>query len=598
MKMSRIHLGNEQGIAMVVTLLVVLVIGALITGAAVVGSNHMLVTRYYERESVLENAAETGLELARAMINADNSLYPASGFDTLEAGVQVTAPDGSTIPGVRRWTWVGPSGVTSGQYGVFGSIVTMVRDDGGGRVVRRQQINQESFAKYAYFTDTEPSNIRFGGGDAIWGPVHSNSPIRIWSSGATFHSTVRTAQDVQDGHYATFNQGYEEYVPSISMPTTADLNALRVQAQAGNTHFTSTTSGGHGETTMRIEFVAIDMNLDGDVTDVNEGFIKVYSNTADPDHVTAEEDGWGGTGTDLQYSTSCGVERSGQFYTMNEFRQGLDADGPGGYDWVAASTNPDRRCYLGGDDRLNYPLDTFVPNDAFGGSWIAWGGTPDTALVNRVGALYAQYLHPINRPLNPNFKGVIMVDGKVAISGVLRGQVTVAATDDIILADDYTYATDPGDPNRACADVLGIFSGESVVVADNAINTAVPTTSDTGGLRSFDDTPDEFFEGIVLALDIFTVEDYDDGPTSTEGCDATSWGRGCMRLTGGIIQRTRGAVGTGAGTGYLKRYSYDQCGAESPPPYFPTTGHFIKNQYYYVNPVNFNINTYWSMITP
>ncbi|NNM32563.1 MAG: hypothetical protein HKO53_05835 [Gemmatimonadetes bacterium] len=596
MNTSRPNLGNERGIAMVVTLLVVLVIGALITGAAVVGSNHMLVTRYYERESVLENAAETGLELARAMINADNSLYPASGFDTLENGVQVTAPDGSGIPGVRRWTYVGPSGVTSGQYGVFGSIVTVVRDAGGGRVIRRQQINQESFAKYAYFTDVEPSNIRFGGGDAIWGPVHSNSPIRIWSSGATFHSSVRTAQDVQDGHYATFHQGYEESVPSIAMPNTAELDKLRIQAQAGNTHFTNDDTQGHGETTMRIEFVAVDMNLDGDVTDENEGFIKVYRNTTDPDHVTAEEDGWSGTGTDLQYSTSCGkVASDGQFYTMLEYRSGLDPDADG---WADAAASSDRRCLLGGDDRLNYPTDTFVPNDAFGGAWLQWGGTPDTALVNRVGALYAQYLHPINRPLNPNFKGVIMVDGKVAISGTLRGRVTVAATNDIILADDYTYATDPGDPNRACADILGIFSGDDVVVADNALNTAVPTTSDTGGLRSFDETPDEFFEGIVLALDIFTVEDYDDGPSSTEACDATSWGRGCLRLTGGIIQRTRGAVGTGGGTGYLKRYSYDQCGAEAPPPYFPTTGHFVKNQYYYVNPVNFNITNYWSLITP
>ena len=598
MKMSRIHLGNEQGIAMVVTLLVVLVIGALITGAAVVGSNHMLVTRYYERESVLENAAETGLELARAMINADNSLYPASGFDTLEAGVQVSAPDGSTIPGVRRWTWVGPSGVTSGQYGVFGSIVTMVRDDGGGRVVRRQQINQESFAKYAYFTDTEPSNIRFGGGDAIWGPVHSNSPIRIWSSGATFHSTVRTAQDVQDGHFGTFNQGYEEYVPAIAMPTTADLNNLRVQAQAGNTHFVGDDTQGHGETTMRIEFVTVDMNLDGDVTDVNEGFIKVYRNTLNPSHVTAEEYGWGGTDEDIQYSRSCGLEASdGQFYTMAEYRAGLDPDSD---DWGDAASDSDRRCYLGGDDRLNFPVDTFTVTDAMGGAWVPWGSTPDTALVNRVGATYAQYLHPINRPLNPNFKGVIMVDGKVAISGEIRGQITVAATNDIILADDYTYATDPGDPNRACADILGIFSGDDVVVADNALNTVVPISGDDwwNSPRSFDETPDEVFDGIVLALDIFTVENYDSGATGSEPCDATTWGRGCLRLTGGIIQSTRGAVGTGSGTGYLKRYSYDQCGAESPPPYFPTTGHFIKNQYYYVNPVNFNINTYWSMITP
>ncbi|MED5198237.1 MAG: hypothetical protein VYB51_00400, partial [Gemmatimonadota bacterium] len=39
--------------------------------------------------------------------------------------------------------------------------------------------------------------------------------------------------------------------------------------------------------------------------------------------------------------------------------------------------------------------------------------------------------------------------------------------------------------------------------------------------------------------------------------------------TGGIIQDTRGAVGTGVGTGYVKRYSLDACAATEPPPYLP-----------------------------
>ncbi|MDH3222182.1 MAG: hypothetical protein OEO23_00590, partial [Gemmatimonadota bacterium] len=162
------------------------------------------------------------------------------------------------------------------------------------------------------------------------------------------------------------------------------------------------------------------------------------------------------------------------------------------------------------------------------------------------------------------------------------------------------YATDPGDPNRACTNILGIFSGDDVVVADNSVNTRVATSGDSwwDTPRSFDETPSEFFHGIILALDVFTVENYDDGPTWTEPCEVTSWGRSCLRLNGGIIQRTRGAWGTGFRTGYLKRYSYDQCGAEAPPPYFPTTGYFVKNRYYQVNPVNFGIDTHWSLITP
>ena len=88
------------------------------------------------------------------------------------------------------------------------------------------------------------------------------------------------------------------------------------------------------------------------------------------------------------------------------------------------------------------------------------------------------------------------------------------------------------------------------------------------------------------------------GSTNDEACEGSTFGRGCLYLTGGIIQATRGAVGRSTGTGYIKRYSYDQCGATQPPPYFPTTGVFAKGQYYQVDPAGFSISNYFDLITP
>ena len=185
-------------------------------------------------------------------------------------------------------------------------------------------------------------------------------------------------------------------------------------------------------------------------------------------------------------------------------------------------------------------------------------------------------------------KGVISVTGKVAVSGVLRGRVTMAGTDDIILADDIVYATDPG--AGLCQDMFGMFSGARVIVADNLMNAPVrPRTN--WNHRTYDDTKDEFFHGVILALDIFTVQNYNAGSRNDESCEAKTWGRGCLYITGGIIQKTRGAVGTGAGTGYVKRYSYDSCAATEPPPYYPTTGHFAKGQYYQIDPVGFSVQS-------
>ena len=85
---------------------------------------------------------------------------------------------GVVIPGLRKNTYAGPDGITSGQYGVFGTIITVVTDSFGNKVVRREQVNQESFAKYAYFTTIE-GNIVFANNDQIRGPVHSNDQIKI-----------------------------------------------------------------------------------------------------------------------------------------------------------------------------------------------------------------------------------------------------------------------------------------------------------------------------------------------------------------------------------------------------------------------------------
>ena len=578
MDVSRVTEGRE-GIALALSLILLLGVVALATGALLIGSNHRLVGRYYERESVLDEAARGGLELGRALLNGNPTLYPDSGFSTLEAGVPVFDASGSPVPGVKRWLYAGPTGITSGQYGVHGSVVSLVRDDGGGAVVRRRELTQESFARYAYFTDIEPPNISFGGGDQIFGPVHTNDDLKIYSSGATFPGPTSTAKVVRGARYGTFVQGYDENAARIEMPATAELTKLRTQATAGNTAFRGDTRGGSGQATLRVEFIAIDLNGDGDDTDENEGFLRAYS-ASDAEWVVADVPSRG-----MRSSQNCGHwHANGDFVTASQHPS------RGGDSWVASLSSSTKRCYLGGADSLS---GGFRANDSKG-RWLAWPGSVSPLLSSRADAAY---LFPISRELNPSFKGVVFVDGRVAISGSLRGRVTVAATDDIILVDDLRYATDPG--LGTCEDILGIFSGDDVVVADNTLNAPVQPARGQNYF-TYDETKDEFFHGFVLALDLFTVDNYAGGSTKAEKCEGNQWGRGCLYLTGGIIQRTRGAVGTiwrVGGTGYVKRYSYDACGATQPPPYFPTTGYFTRGQYFQVDPQGFDVASYFSLLS-
>lgn len=571
---------GEGGYALLMVLLLVMAVTILAAGAVSVVGNASLINAFESRRTEMEALADAGLETARARLNADKTLYPEEGYETLENGQALVDADGQAIPGVKRYTYAGPVGQNTGQFGVFGSIISVV-EAGNTRVVRRGDIAQESFARFAYFTDVEPSTIAFGGGDVISGPVHSNDVIKIYNSGASFRGPggVTTAKTVSGRQYATFSEGYEERVPRIPLPTLADLSKLRGYADQGGAAFTAANGGTTYEARLRIEFLTIDLNGDGREDGPEEGFFRVYRGTGSTWWVTASRNGNG-----WPSSENCGVWTSPTNFVLAK-----NLGGNNSYK-IQQLRSQNAKCYLGGSDSLT---NGFEPSQSGKGEWVRRGfnlnGTIPQALLDRDDL---DFLFPLGHGLNPNFKGVIHVTGRVAISGVLRGRVTLAATDRIIIADDIVYASE----GNGCEDILGLFGGADISVADNLLNTP-QSTANGEAYRSYDSTPDEFINGIILTLDTFEVENYDGGPNA-ERCQSVVFGRGCLFLTGGIIQRTRGAVGTSGGTGYLKRYTYDACAASQPPPYFPTTGHFGRSSYYEINPVGFTPGTFFDRMAP
>ena len=632
--MGTIHLPegarrDERGIALLTTLFVGFAVSAIALAGAFWILNSQLIQKNGERAATLNDAAVAATEEARSKLNTTPAVYPTTGYSQLDTNAVVKDGAGVVIPGLRKNTYVGPDGITSGQYGVFGTIVAIVTDSFGNKVVRRLQVNQESFAKYAYFTTIE-GNIVFANNDQIRGPVHSNDQIKIASSGATFFDQVSTAaSSIQGQSYGNFvNYPPKLSVAAIPLPTTQAFTALQTHANNGGTAFTSNTNGAaEGESSLRIEFVSIDLNADGDSTDANEGFMRIYQDNARPWYVTGHLSGVGG---DIRQSPNCGVpiKRQGG----NGVQTGLPANnttwnGTTATDFVRFRTvadtiadlngqanaalmlntaNAQWRCYLGGDPRLrqqSWPNINQAAWDSVKGTWTAgaptgWIPRPGTMGAPTTGAFAARpdkaYLWPINRAWNPSWEGVIYVSGRVALSGVINGRVTVATPENIIIADDMRMAIDPGSAAASdCANIFGIFSGDSVLVADNSLN--VPQEI-AGALpyRTYDDTPEEDIHAVVLALDIFGAENYSTGPSDAEDCNGTNNGRGCLNLTGGIIQNTRGAVGLTSGQGYTKRYAYNSCAASDPPPYFPTTGRFARNRVYELDPRNFSVSAWFA----
>ena len=619
----------RRGSAILTVLLITLAIAALAGSAVYLSGNAAILASSYDREREFKYASEAALAIGKSRVNYDPLALPDSDYVTLLSQGTITGADGVVLPGVKVNLFVGPSGSTSGQFGRFASVVAEARDVSGARFVRRLELTQESFAKYAYWSNHETNNgsiIYFANGDNIWGPVWSNDVINISSTGgASFHDEVGTAKTISGVANGTFFKGYSINQRPITLPNNTKLASLPGYASAGSFNYTAPTNASASTVRMRIEFVAVDLGTSGtDSTGVDEGFLKVYV-------ASSGEYQWlrGDWDTDASSSTNCGayyktsasgpkkffpVSIHNNAWVRTQLQAGGMTSGQAS-DTSQASLNTimsktGARCYLGGDPHLvaverNSSSFTTTQKQRGGedstftitgvkGAWIKYPGTVDARLKAKR-PYDADYLFPIYRGLNPGTKGVIYVSGTTGVSGVLRGRTTLYTSGSIIILDDIRYATDPS--TGRCADILGLLAGKDITVADNAV--LGPENVGGSTWRNFDDTKDLFIHGVMMALNTsFGVENYSSGPSDANDCEGYNVGRGCLYLTGGVIQDSRGAVGTTGGYGFVKRYSYDRCARTHPPPYFPTTGRFVDNRYYEIDPVRFDVAKLFERLVP
>jgi type II secretory pathway pseudopilin PulG len=146
--------------------------------------------------------------------------------------------------------------------------------------------------------------------------------------------------------------------------------------------------------------------------------------------------------------------------------------------------------------------------------------------------------------------GALFVEGgDLTISGTLKGKLTAGSSDNVVVSGNLLYETNPiVAPSN---DMLALISESNVIVSSNA-------------------PYDVSIFGTVIATDgSFIVENWSQGPA-----------KGILTVYGGIIQTTRGPVGTFNSqtnqrvSGYGKDYHYDQRFWYDPPNWVPTTGDY------------------------
>ena len=655
MKPRSLILCNRRGAALFMTLLVSIAVAGVALGGVLLASGAQLSTRYNAKEASLQASADGGLEMIRDSINRGifDSLLPINGFTTLASGVAVKDALGNNLPRITRSLYVGRTGgrtggaATAGQYGSnFASALSVISDARGAVAVRRLLLTQESWAKFAVAINNWSGSAMYGCGESVNGPFFSNNTLVLQTgcgagSGTFFASTVGVVGSISGVGSGRFTLGYKTGATAIPWPTPARIALMQQYAQnadagaaagAGDYDLTSLTNGST-RPGLRIEFVTIDVNGNGTI-EWDEGFMRVWvpANTTDsvlnyatgrrwptvPAGVTIAND-------PNAISKNCGAKTqingagTNQFYRADSVYKATTGGAAAQLAAVRTllSTNNTRRCYLGGDPRL-FPWST------------ADSLTPDSTITNlplasnnfgwwkkrRTGALASlatvrsgdrAYLIPLGS--NPNFKGVIFVTGDVALSGRLRGRVSVFATGNVVMADDLLYQNPPGTNCGSTGDIFGAIATRDVVIEDNNLQTPFRVNNVIFG--GYDDTNDANYNMFFLAAGNGTStgnwygENYNavgsatpdlgwgnvtDASGVSQRCGGSGGAsNGCVRVTGGLAQgRVDGWTYNPSNFGWAEAHTYDQCGAINPPPYFPTTGRFIPSRYYEIDPVWLN----------
>ncbi|HQR79131.1 MAG TPA: hypothetical protein PLT68_02805 [Actinomycetota bacterium] len=201
--------------------------------------------------------------------------------------------------------------------------------------------------------------------------------------------------------------------------------------------------------------------------------------------------------------------------------------------------------------------------------------------------------------------------GNVYIEGVVKGRVTIAAQNNVIVTGDLSIASTTKGNTAIGPDMVGLVAANSVVVY-HPVSRSVSSTSES--LTSTVKSPTSLSKtcpsnsstnissptaggsnGNTITCTWTTTKTYGSsysnisypGLTNSSGTrwiyasiqtlQRSFWVQnynqgadlGTLSVRGSIAQKWRGAVGTSGGTGFAKDYSYDSRLQFASPPYFP-----------------------------
>lgn len=501
--------GASKGAALITSLICLMLIetlGAAILSLSMTGLN---LAEHVRRTTVAFNLAESGGERAARWLkdqpsppSGTSAVDPFSGVQTLGPGTYSVAlqPDPNNTGAILKRYIITSTGTTMGRP----QTVKLV-------------LQEDSFGKYAYFTDKEVSSaggtIWFISSDRIRGPAHSNN-----SDGGTFHINWSNGTGPIFQGMVTSAASSVTYAPSNPV-SQSDYQSI----------YSTGTRG-------------FQLGVDP---------IPLPNSTS-----TQQQAAWGAASgfptTNGVYVPNASGVANGGIYIAGDAAVQMQLDAGGNQQFVVTQGSTTTTLTV---DRVNNQIRKQVgtgPITTYSGvgSGVLYSSGNITSLSGTVADNRLDSGNPPN----------ILSRSAYTIA------VDTSNAKNITVTNPITYHSAP-DPTLATTDPINLLPGTLGLIGRNVIvGSGAPANM-------------EIDAEILAGRNSTTYASDTDGSFYVSNY-STKTPTGTLKIMGGVIQRARGAVGTfnssGIQSGYAKNYYYDTRMADDPPPYFPTTGNYDR----------------------
>jgi hypothetical protein len=225
--------------------------------------------------------------------------------------------------------------------------------------------------------------------------------------------------------------------------------------------------------------------------------------------------------------------------------------------------------------------------DSVLGSWRPFGGTQLSGVATTLRQdSELSRLWPYSPSANDSARRVIFSNGRLLVSGRVRGRVTLLVNGDVEIIDRLTYVTEPSQGvSTACTDQLGLLAVGDVLVTDNALTTArrygtSPPPSSDVTLKYLGGASDFSLHANIMSLSgTVGVANPSATGVSLLRCpqqqNPANTAGGCLRFAGSMVMRRFSPHHNGNFTGYRYTGMKDPCQfTNNRPPFFPLTNRY------------------------